>query len=139
MVSLIIGQKGSGKTKLLVDKVNTAVDNSNGDVVCVEKSPKLTYDVNYRVRLASTDNFKISGYDALYGFFSGICAGNHDITDIFVDATLKIGGRDYDKLAAFLKDLSELSSISGTSFTLTVSADRAELPESIFEICKIEN
>ena len=87
MVSLIIGHKGSGKTKLLVDKVNAAIEKSDGHVICVEKETKLTYDVNYRARLVATDSYFVSGFDAFYGFLSGLCAGDHDITDIFVDAT----------------------------------------------------
>ena len=67
MVSLILGKKGSGKTKLLIEKVNEAIENSNGNVVCVEKQPKLTYDVNYRARLIDTDHYKVSGYDAFFG------------------------------------------------------------------------
>ena len=102
MVSLIIGHKGSGKTKLLVDKVNAAIEKSDGHVICVEKETKLTYDVNYRARLVATDSYFVSGFDAFYGFLSGLCAGDHDITDIFVDATFRIGGRDYEQLADFL-------------------------------------
>ena len=81
MVSLIIGHKGSGKTKLLVDRVNAAVEKSNGNVICVEKETKLTYDVNYRARLVAADSFSVSGFDSLYGFLSGLCAGDHDITE----------------------------------------------------------
>ena len=82
MVSLIIGHKGSGKTKLLVDRVNAAVEKSNGNVICVEKETKLTYDVNYRARLVAADSFSVSGFDSLYGFLSGLCAGDHDITAV---------------------------------------------------------
>ena len=94
MVKLIIGNKGSGKTKRLIELVNGAVEKSNGNVVCIEKERLLTYDVNYRARLIETDHYKVSGYDAFYGFLCGVIAGDHDITDILVDATLKIGGRD---------------------------------------------
>ncbi len=137
MISLIIGHKGTGKTKVLVDKVNDAVHVSSGNVVCVEKETKLTYDVNYRARLVATDVFSISGYDAFYGFLSGICAGDHDITDIFVDATFRIAGdRSGDALAAFLEKVDGLSKISDTKFTFTISTDIENLPESIFEYCE---
>ena len=139
MVSLIIGHKGSGKTKLLVDKVNAAIEKSNGNVICVEKETKLTYDVNYRARLVATDNFSITGFDALYGFLSGLCAGDHDITDIFVDATFRIGGRDYEALADFLKKVDDLSKISGTAFTFTISTDLENLPERMFAYCETIN
>ncbi len=135
MIHLILGHKGSGKTKKLIALVNEAVENSNGNVVCVEKERLLTYDVNYRARLVETDHYNVSGYGEFYGFLSGLLAGNHDITDILVDATLKIGGRDYNELAAFLKKVSELSKAENQDFTFTVSADEDELPAEIFEFC----
>lgn len=136
MVYLILGNKGSGKTKRLIDLVNEAVEKSNGNVVCVEKERLLTYSVNYRARLVETDQFGINGYDAFYGFLSGIIAGDHDITDILVDATLKIGGKDFEKLAGFLEKVSALSEAAEQDFTFTVSADESELPERIFGFCK---
>ena len=145
MISLIIGKKGTGKTKVLVQHVNDAVHVSSGNVVCVEKETKLTYDVNYRARLVATDTFSINGYDAFYGFLSGICAGDHDITDIFVDATYRIAEdkertgealRAGEALAAFLKKVNELSKISGTKFTFTISSDLEDLPEAMFEYCE---
>ena len=136
MVYLILGKKGSGKTKKLIELVNNAVEKSNGNVVCIEKERLLTYDVNYRARLVETDHYKVSGYDAFYGFISGILAGDHDITDVLVDATLRIGGRDYDELAAFLEKVAELSKITEQDITFTVSADADELPEKIFTYCE---
>ncbi len=137
MISLIIGHKGTGKTKVLVDHVNDAVHSSSGNVVCVEKETKLTYDINYRARLIATDVFAVSGYDAFYGFLSGVCAGDHDITDIFVDATFRIAGnRDGDALAEFLKKVDGLSKISDTKFTFTISTDEENLPAAMFEYCE---
>ena len=136
MVNLIIGNKGSGKTKRLIDLVNSAVEKSNGNVVCIEKERLLTYNVNYRARLVETDHYNVTGYEAFYGFLSGIVAGDHDITDVLVDATLKIGGKDYAALAAFLKKVSELSNIAEQDFTFTISADESDLPEEIFTFCK---
>lgn len=138
MVSLILGRKGSGKTKLLIEKVNEAIEKSNGNVVCIEKSPKLTYDVNYRARLIDTDHYGVSGYDAFYGFLCGICAGDHDITDVLIDATLRIGSRDYDELAAFLKKVEELSKnhVEEKNFVFTISADKDELPADVVKYCK---
>ena len=136
MVKLIIGNKGSGKTKRLIELVNGAVEKSNGNVVCIEKERLLTYDVNYRARLIETDHYKVSGYDAFYGFLCGVIAGDHDITDILVDATLKIGGRDYEALANFLEKISELSKIAEQDITFTVSCDEADLPERIFTFCE---
>lgn len=138
MVSLILGKKGSGKTKLLIEKVNEAIEKSNGNVVCVEKKPLLTYDVNYRARLIDTDHYEVSGYDAFYGFLCGICAGDHDITDVLVDATLRIGSRDYGELSTFLKKVSDLSKnhVEEKNFVFTISADEEELPKEIFGFCQ---
>ena len=136
MVKLIIGNKGSGKTKRLIELVNGAVEKSNGNVVCIEKERLLTYDVNYRARLVETDHYKVSGYDAFYGFLCGVIAGDHDITDILVDATLKIGGRDYEALASFLEKVAELSKLSEQDITFTVSCDESDLPERIFTFCE---
>ncbi|MCQ2475545.1 MAG: hypothetical protein MJ173_06530 [Clostridia bacterium] len=136
MVYLILGNKGSGKTKKLIDRVNDAVEKSSGNVVCIEKERLLTYDINYRARLVETDQYGVSGYEAFYGFLCGIIAGDHDITDILVDATLKIGGRDYAALAEFLKKVARLSTDSEQDITFTVSADESELPAEIFEYCK---
>ena len=136
MVKLIIGNKGSGKTKRLIDLVNGAVEKSNGNVVCIEKERLLTYDVNYRARLIETDYCKVTGYDAFYGFLCGVIAGDHDITDILVDATLKIGGKDYAALADFLEKVAELSKLSNQDIIFTISCDECDLPEKIFTFCE---
>jgi energy-coupling factor transporter ATP-binding protein EcfA2 len=133
MVTLIIGHQGAGKTKKLISLVNELSEEATGNIVCVEKKPKLTYDVNYRVRLIATDDFKVSGFDAFYGFLSGICAGDNDITDIFIDATLRIGGRDYNELAAFIAKIDALAKGNEKNFTFTISADREELPVELLE------
>lgn len=136
MISLIIGCKGTGKTKHLINEVNAAVERSNGHVVCIEKATQLTYDVNSRARLVATDYFDVHGYDAFYGFLSGVCAGDHDITDIFVDATLRIGSRDYEELADFLKKVSELSKLTDANFVFTISADESLIPARTFDYCR---
>lgn len=135
MVKLLVGSKGSGKTKRLIENVNTALNASEGNIICVEKDELLRYQLSYKVRLISANSYGISGYDAFYGFLCGICAGDHDITDILVDATLKIGGHDYDELAEFLEKIARLSSVSETDFTLTISTDIENLPKKIFESC----
>lgn len=137
MINLILGHKGSGKTKRLVSLVNEAMEKTEGCVVCIEKEPLLTYDVNYKVRLIDTDHYSISGYDQLLGFLCGICAGNHDITDIMIDATLKIGGADFEALADFLAGVDKHCAQSGKKVTMTISADKEELPEKIFAFCEV--
>lgn len=136
MIKLIIGNKGSGKTKKLIDLVNACVESSNGNVVCVEKEPKLTYDVSSKARLLETDTYRVSGCKAFYGFLAGICAGNYDVTDILVDATFKIVGRDYSKLPQFFEMLSELSAATDVNFIFTISCDKEDLPVEIFDYCE---
>lgn len=131
MVTLIIGKKGSGKTKKLISLANEAVSNSNGNVVVIEKGAKLTYDVTHKARLIDTEQYSISGYDAFFGFLSGICAGNYDVTDVLVDSTIKIGGQDFNELADFITKINVLAAKSETKFTFLISADESELPKSL--------
>lgn len=128
MVTLLVGHKGSGKTKKLIALANEAVTKSTGNVVVIEKGAKLTYDVTHKARLIDTDQYKISGYDVLFGFISGICAGNYDVTDIFVDSTFKICSDDKDALKAFVGKIKQLSDNAETNITLLISADKEELP-----------
>lgn len=131
MVTLIIGKKGSGKTKKLINLANEAVEASNGNVVVIEKGSKLTYDITHKARLIDTEQYAIQGYDAFFGFLSGLCAGNYDVTDVLVDSTLKIGGQDFNEFADFVTKINVLAAKTETKFTLLVSADESELPESL--------
>ena len=126
-------KKGSGKTKKLVEMVNAAAETSLGNVVCVEKSSTLTFSVNYKARLIDSDSFGINGYGEYYGMLAGIKSGNHDVTHIFGDATLRIGTRNYDELYDFL---ARIAKIEDVEFIFTVSCDEAELPAKIFEIAE---
>lgn len=131
MIKLIVGNKGSGKTKTLINMVDDAVKNTAGNVVCVEKGTKLTYDISHKARLIDTDSYSVSGFEAFYGFLSGILAGNYDITEVFIDATFKIGGRDYAAFGEMIKKLDKITKDGGANFTFTVSCDLSELPEDI--------
>ena len=133
MITLILGKKGSGKTKRLIDMCNSAVAASNGNVVFIEKDNNLTYDISHQARLAVAEEYAVKGYDALYGFIAGMCAGNYDITDIFVDSTLKIGGGDLEGRADFIEKLGDLSKKASTNMVLSISADKADIPERIAE------
>ena len=136
MIKLIIGNKGSGKTKRLIELVNDCVNTSDGNVVCVEKEPKLTYDIPSKARLLETETYLINGHKAFYGFLAGICAGNYDVTDVLIDATFKIIGREYEKLPQFFEMLSELSAATEVTFYFTISCDKEELPVEIFDYCE---
>ena len=128
MVTLLIGKKGTGKTKKLIERANAAVAASSGNVVVIEKGAKLTYDVTHKAR--------IFGYDMLYGFISGICAGNYDVTDILVDSTFKIAPEAIAGLESFTKKLQALSETTSTNIVLLISADEADIPDSINAVCE---
>lgn len=133
MIKLIIGKKGSGKTKKLVDLVNAAAETSLGNVVCIEKGDTLTFSVNHKARLIDADSYCISGYGEYYGMLAGIKAGNNDVTHIFGDATLRIGSRDYGELADFFERLSKIEDVE---FVFTVSCDESELPAKVFDFAE---
>ena len=134
MIQLSIGKTGSGITNKFIDLVNAAAESSKGDVVCVEKGDTLTFNITHKARLIDAEDYGISGYGELYALLCGIQSANHDVTDIFVDATLRLGSRNYDEFAAFLDRLSAVAEDSNTKFTFTVSCDESELPASVFEV-----
>ncbi len=136
MVTLLIGKKGTGKTKKLIARANEAVAASSGNVVVIEKGAKLTYDVTHKARLIDTDQYNIFGYDMLYGFISGICAGNYDVTDILVDSTFKIAPEALAGLESFTKKLQNLSDACSVNIVLLISADEADVPDSINAVCE---
>jgi hypothetical protein len=131
MINVIVGKKGTGKTKKLIERTNEAVSKSNGNVVVIAKGSKLTYDVSHDVRLVDIDAYGIQGLEALDGFLCGICAGNYDVTDIFVDSTLKIIGQDLKVLVPFAEKLNALSALAETNITLLISADESQLPDAL--------
>ncbi len=129
MVKLITGKRGSGKTKILIDAIHDTERKSKGNVVAVQKGSSLNTDITYKVRLINVEDYNIDGTEAFYGFIAGILASDHDCTDIFVDATLRITGRDYVKVGEMFEKLNKLS--SEVTITCTVSADNSELPDNI--------
>ena len=130
MVKLIVGSRGSGKTKQMVEQINEAIKTTHGNIVCIEKGMKLTYDLDHKCRLIDMDEYKIAGYEMLYGFVTGILAGNYDIVELYVDGILKILNRDLDALGTLLNELETMRG-DHVKFIVTVSADEADLPESV--------
>lgn len=133
MIKLIVGNKGSGKTKALIDMVNNTVRTSKGNVICVEKGDTLKFDVNYQVRLIDIDDYSVKGFDAFFGFFCGLFAGNYDITEVFVDGSFKVGGKDFLAFAMMVEKLAKLTETNGATMTFTVSCDKSDLPERIHQ------
>ena len=129
MIKIITGKRGSGKTKVLIDAIHEAEKNSNGNVVAIQKGSGLNTDITYKVRLVNIEDYAVEGIDAFYGFVAGILSSDHDCTDIFVDGTLKITGRDYEQVGAMRERLDKIS--ADTTITLTISADNSELSDNI--------
>ena len=124
MVKLLMGLKGSGKTKQLIELVHNAMQNEQGDVVCIEMGTKLTYDIPHKVRLIDASNYNIDGYDFLKGFVSGIHSANYDVTHIFINSILKMVNSGIDeKLEDFLIWCEKFSKRENVKFTITISAD----------------
>lgn len=121
MLKLIIGVKGTGKTKQLIELVNNAAASSKGSVVCIEKGTKLTYDVKPTARLIDTVQYAIDDAQSLFGFIAGIIASNHDVTDIFVDSALKICENDIVSFDKFATEVAELTEKYDIKCTMTVS------------------
>ena len=121
MLKLLIGVKGSGKTKTLIEMVNQAVEASEGSFVCIEKGIKLRYDVNYRCRLINVDEYYVFDAEALYGFVAGILASNHDVTDVFIDSALRICNNDRDAFERLLLSLDELADSHKVNIVMTSS------------------
>ena len=131
MIKLIVGKKGSGKTKVLVEKINEAARTTNGSVVCIEKELQLTYNIAHSVRLVDVDGYGIVGYDAFYGMICGVLAGNYDITDLFIDGTLRIGGRDTADLAKMIAKLTPLAEARNVNVVFTVSCAKEDLVDDL--------
>ncbi len=131
MIHVIMGLKGSGKTKKLLDSVQEAVANASGDVVCIEYGKKLTYDVNYRVRLVDSKEYEISNACMLKGFISGLHAGNFDITHVYIDNLYKTIGTDRAEGEAFILWCSDFAKANNMEITVTVSDDPALASDAV--------
>lgn len=131
MLKLIVGLKGSGKTKTLIEMVNSAPNATNGAVVCLEQGDKLKFDITHQVRLIDTKEYAISDGQALYGFICGIVASNHDITDIFVDSALKICRDNVDEFTVAVKEIAAFVNANNIKCVMTASIAAAALPAEL--------
>ena len=132
MVSILMGLKGSGKTKRLVELVREAVKEETGDVVCIEKERKLTYDIPYQARLIEAGAYEIGSYEFLKGLICGIHAGNYDITHFFIDNFYKlVNDKSQDAFVGFITWLEKFSENEKISFVLSVTSDPEAVPETL--------
>ena len=127
MIRLIMGRSGEGKTKQLIHLVNNAVSEESGCIVCVADSADMRFDISNQVRLIDASEYKLSSFETLRGFISGLYAGNYDISHVFIDNICKVvGNRELPEVERFLTWLDKFSFTNGIKFTVTINAD----PES---------
>ncbi len=131
MIHVILGLKGSGKTKQLIDSINDTLAHAKGDVVCIEYGKKLTFDINYRVRLVDSEEYGIRNVDMLKGLLSGLHAGNFDITNVFIDNLYKTIGNDPAAANEFVIWCAAFAEANSMNITMTISEDPANLSEEV--------
>lgn len=131
MVQLIVGKKGKGKTKHLLDKVNNEVKNISGNIVYLDKSTKHMYELNNKVRLIDVSAYAIENNNEFLGFVSGIISQDHDLQQMYFDSFLKIAALEGADITATVEKLEKISEMFRVDFILSVSLDEAELPENL--------
>lgn len=132
MVKVIMGGKGTGKTKALIASINESMKNETGSMVCIEKGDNLRYDINYRVRLVNIEDYCVEDMRFLQGFISGLHAGNFDISHVFIDSLHKILGQDREKILEFCRWCEAFAGKNDMRFTFTVTDD----PETVSDEMK---
>jgi hypothetical protein len=136
MVKLIVGSKGTGKTKALVELVKHAVDQENGSVVYLEKDKNLTYDIPHTVRLIHINDYDFGSIEFFKGFISGLHAGNYDISHVFIDSLFKmLGETDMDRIAGLLDELDAFGKKEDINFTITATTDPETVSDNIKKYC----
>lgn len=129
MLKLIVGLKGSGKTKTIVEMANAKLEETKGAVVFIEKGTKLIHEVKYQARLLDTDEYLVNDGEKLYGFVAGNYGSNHDVSDIFIDSALKICRNDVNEFSAFLDNVIAFTATHPVNFVITSSIAVEDLPE----------
>ena len=131
MIQVIMGLKGSGKTKKLIDSINQTAQSATGDVVCIEYDKKLTFDISYRVRLVDSKEYGVDNIDKLKGLVCGLHAGNYDITNVYIDNLYKTIGNDRKTGEAFILWCADFAKANDMNITITVSDDPAQAAEAV--------
>ncbi len=131
MVQLIVGVKGKGKTKVLLDKVNSQIQTMEGNIVYLDKSTKHMYELNNKIRLIDVSDFSLANADAFLGFILGIISQDHDLQQMYLDSFLKIAKLEDKDITETIQKLEAISEKFKVDFTLNVSLDEADIPEAI--------
>lgn len=138
MVELIVGKKGKGKTKVLLDRVNGAIKDANGSIVYLDKSTKHMYELNNKVRLIDVSGYPIKNCDEFVGFICGIISQDHDLEQIYLDSFLKIAKLEEADVTSTLEQLDAIGTKFGVSFIISISLDKEEVPAAFQEKVVVE-
>lgn len=130
MIQIIAGKKGKGKTKYLLDKVNSEIKSAHGNIVYLDKSSKHMYELNNKVRLIDTSEFGLVNSDAFIGFLCGIISQDHDLEQMYLDSFLKIAKLEDADITETINELDAIGQKYNVSFVLSISLDKEELPEN---------
>ena len=131
MVELIVGKKGKGKTKVLLDRVNGAVKEANGSIVYLDKSTKHMYELNNKVRLIAVSSYPLKNADEFVGFICGIISQDHDLEQIYLDSFLKVSKLEDADVTDTLDQLDKIGEKYGISIVVSISLDKEEIPEAL--------
>ena len=131
MIKVIYGAKGTGKTKMMIDAANAAVEQAKGHLIFITDSKRGMYDLEREVRFIDVSEYDIAGEAALCGFVKGVIAGNHDNEYVFIDGVVRIAGKPVQEMAAFFYMLEKVSEKNGVTVTVSVSATKEELPDFV--------
>ena len=135
---MIIGKKGKGKTKQLLDKVNTSIKTANGNIVYIDKSSKHMLELNNKIRLIDASGYGLKNSDEFIGFILGIISQDHDLEEMYLDSFLKVAKLEDADITATIKELNSISKAFNVNFILSVSLDKEELPAELAEYIFIE-
>ena len=130
MVQLIIGEKGKGKTKYLLDKVNSEIQNVSGNIVYLDKSTKHMYELNNKIRLIDVSSYLVSSADEFAGFICGILSQDHDLQQMYFDSFLKIACVEENETEAIFNKLSQIGEKFGVDFIISASVTEEQLPDT---------
>lgn len=140
MVKVLVGNKGSGKTKKMIDLANEAVENSKGNIIFINKNTRLTYDLNYNIRVICMEDFvHVTNEDEYIGFIFGILASNSDIETFFLDGVLKHADIEVEHIPSFVRKIKEISNDYGIDFVMSISAELEALTNVDFEGVEVLN
>ena len=138
MINLIIGKKGSGKTKKLIELSNNLLKKTPGNVVVIVDDDKINFDLNHEVRLVNIKNYSVTNFCGLYGFICGICAENYDVAEILIDSIFHSDEFSARDLISFIEKLNLVCQKSKINVTLALSAELADLPSEIMNLVNIK-